>query len=271
MSEFIKKEKNGVVYYTSPQLAACRRISHAFFTRKGGLSKGPFESLNMRFNCDDARENVLRNHIIGGALVGAEPANIVCTNQKHTDRVRVIKGKYTEFDGQDEGVDALVSDVPGLCLTAYFADCQIVMLFDHKKNVAAIVHAGWRGVQNGIVVKTLDIMREEWGCDPADIFAAVGPSICRSCFETDEDVPRLMEEAYGVFAADYIYKEGEKWHVDLKNITYSSLVRYGVSVINIDMSGICTVCDHEKDLFWSQRRCGDIRGVQGAMIMIKNK
>ncbi len=269
MSEFLKNERNGVVYFTSPQLQACRKINHAFFTRKGGLSKGPFASLNMRFNCADERENVLRNHIIGGAVIGAEPSNIVCTNQKHTDNVRVIKGKYVDDERRDEGVDALVTDVPGLCLTAYYADCQVVMFFDHKKKVTAIVHAGWRGVQNGIVPKTLKIMCDEWGTDPGDVLTAVGPSICRSCFETDEDVPRLLRETYGTFAAEYIYKEGEKWHVDLKNITYSTLLRNGISPINIDMSSICTVCAHDKDLWWSQRRCGDERGVQGAMIMIR--
>ena len=269
MAELLKNERKGVVYYLAPQLRGCRAINHAFFTRKGGLSKGPFAELNMRFNCDDDRENVLRNHIIGGALLGAEPSRIVCTNQKHTDNVRIIKGEYDGEAIKKDGIDALVTDVPGLCLTAYYADCQIIMLFDHKRKVAAIVHAGWRGVQNGIVSKTIKIMHDEWGCDAADIFAAVGPSICRSCFETDDDVPELMYKAYGRLAGDYIYKDGEKWHIDLKNITYSTLLRNGLSPINIDMSSICTVCSQEPELWWSQRRNGDIRGVQGAMIMIK--
>lgn len=268
MAEFLKNQKNGIAYFTSPQLTGCRKINHAFFTRKGGLSHGAFESLNMRFNCGDEKENVIRNHIIAGTLLGAEPSEIICTNQKHTDNIRVIKGQYTDDVSSDSGIDALITNVPGLCLTAYFADCQIVMLYDHKKNVAGIVHAGWRGVYNGIVSKTLDAMSDHFGTNPPDVVAAVGPSICRSCFETDEDVPRLMQESYGKFAAEYIYKEGDKWHVDLKNITYSALLRKGVSPINIDMSSICTDCG-APDLWWSQRRNGDERGVQGAMIMLK--
>ncbi len=269
MAEFVKNTKGNMIFYTAPQLSGCRKIRHAYFTRTGGVSEGVFKSLNMRFHCGDEYENVVRNHVTAGLVIGARPEDIVCTRQKHTDNIRVIKGQYTEEKDREAGVDALVTDVPGLCLTAYHADCQVVMLFDHKKEIAAIVHAGWRGVQNGIVGKTLETMHDVWGSSASDVIAAVGPSICRGCFETDEDVPELMKQAYGGFAAEYIYKEGDKWHIDLKNMTYSTLLQHGVSSINIDISNICPCCSHEHELWWSQRRHGDNRGVQGAMIMIK--
>lgn len=268
MAELRKKEQNGFVYYTSPQLEAFRTLSHGFFTRRGGVSEGAYASLNFRFSCDDKYENVVENHVIAGQLIGADPENIVCTLQRHTDNIRVIKGEYSDFDS-NEPVDALITDIKGLCLTAYYADCQVVMLYDKKKNVCAIVHAGWRGVVNGIVKKTLTKMIDIFGCKAKDISAAIGPSICRRCFECDEDVPLKLVEAYESYVSEYIYKEGKKWHVDLKNITYITLTQCGLSQINIDVSSVCPCCTTSEELWWSHRRHGELRGVQGAMIMIK--
>ena len=143
------------------------------------------------------------------------------------------------------------------------------MFYDHKKQVCAIVHAGWRGVANAIAIKTLDKMHELWGCEGSDIIAVVGPSICRVCFETDEDVPSMLMETYDGYVSEYIFKKGDKWHVDLKNITYRALIQWGLSPINVSISSLCPACTHQPELWWSQRRNGDERGVQGAMIMMK--
>ena len=143
------------------------------------------------------------------------------------------------------------------------------MLYDNKKKVCAIVHAGWRGVVNGIVKKTIEKMTDIFGCRTKDISAVIGPSICRRCFECDSDVPDLLYEAYKSAMTEYIYKDGKKWHVDLKNITYVTLTSSGISPINIDVSSICPCCTTGEELWWSHRRHGEKRGVQGAMIMIK--
>ena len=268
MAELIKREKDNFVYYASPQLEAFRSLGHAFFTRRGGVSEGKYESLNFRFNCGDKYENVVKNHLRAGQLIGAEPQNIVCTLQRHTDNIRVIKDTYTEID-KDEPVDAIITNIKGLCLTAYFADCQVVMLYDPKKEVCAIVHAGWRGVANGIVRKTIQKMKDIFGCSGKNISAAIGPSICRRCFECDEDVPSALSQAYDSYVSEYIYKDGAKWHVDLKNITYTAIIQCGISPINIDISSVCTQCTTSPELWWSHRRNGNDRGVCGAMIMIK--
>ncbi|MBR4955493.1 MAG: peptidoglycan editing factor PgeF [Clostridia bacterium] len=268
MAELRKNEKDGITYYTAPQLEPYRDLAHGFFTRRGGVSGGVYDSLNFRFSSEDTQSNVLENHRRAGALLGADESKIVRTLQKHTDNILVIRGEYIPYD-PSEPVDAIVTDVRGLCLTAYFADCQVVMLYDNKKKVCAIVHAGWRGAVNGIVKKTIQKMTDIFGCKAKDISAAVGPSICRRCFECDEDVPILLSQAYDRHMSEYIYKDGKKWHVDLKNITYVALTSSGISPINIDVSSLCPCCTTSEELWWSHRRHKEQRGVQGAMIMIK--
>ena len=253
MAELRKNEKDGFIYYTAPQLEPQRNLSHAFFTRIGGVSGGAYASLNFRLNCDDSRDNVRENHRRAGALLGAAEDSIVTTKQKHTDNIRII-GRDTLQTDTDEPVDALITDVRGLCLTAYYADCQVVMLYDRKKQV---------------VSKTLDKMIDIFGCRAKDIYAAIGPSICRRCFECDDDVPEALFQAYDSYISEYIYREGQKWHIDLKNITYITLTSRGLSPINIDVSSLCPCCTTSEELFWSHRRQGENRGVQGAMIMLK--
>lgn len=268
MAELRKNQKDDIIYYTSPQLEAYRDLSHGFFARRGGVSCGEYDSLNFRFSSDDTTDNVRENHRRAAAVLGADESKIVRTLQKHTDNILVIRGEYIPHD-LSEPVDAIVTDVCGLCLTAYFADCQVIMLYDNKKKVCAIVHAGWRGVVNGIVKKTIQKMTDIFGCKAKDISAAVGPSICRRCFECDEDVPILLSQAYDRHMSEYIYKDGKKWHVDLKNITYVALTSSGISPINIDVSSLCPCCTTSEELWWSHRRHKEQRGVQGAMIMIK--
>ena len=110
-------------------------------------------------------------------------------------------------------------------------------------------------------------MHELYGTEPSELIAAVGPSICRSCFVTDDDVPEKMRETFGGMVQEYMYREGEKWCVDLKNITYTMLLRADVLAYNIDISNYCTCCG-DKKLFWSHRRCGEDRGVHAGMIAI---
>lgn len=267
MADFIQKKKEDLVYYTSPQLEMYPAVKHGFFTRAGGVSTGMYESLNFRFTGTDSRENVMENYRIAAEALGGSAAHIARTTQRHTDCICVV-GDTREFTSVGDGVDALITAVPGVVLTGFYADCQLVMLYDHRKKVCAVAHAGWRGVVQDIVGKTIARMEEEFDCSPSDLIAAVGPSICRSCFETGEDVPGLLREAYGDMVNDYMYEQGDKWHVDLKNVTYMLLLRSGVPAFNIDMCSLCTKCDYNGQ-FWSHRKHGENRGVQAGMIMVR--
>ena len=154
-----------------------------------------------------------------------------------------------------------------MVLCGFYADCQLVMLYDHRNKACGLVHAGWRGIAGEIVRKTIERMQQRYGSNPNEMIAAVGPSICRSCFVTDDDVPEKMRETFGDMVQEYMYREGDKWCVDLKNITYTMLLRADILAYNIDISNICPCCG-DKSLFWSHRRQGENRGVQAGMISL---
>ena len=267
MAELIRKQTGDLITLHSPQLEMFPRLRHAYFTRHGGVSQGVYESLNFRFTGGDDRETVLENYRIAAAFLGGSLDSVARTTQKHTDNIVIVE-EVEGFTSVGDGVEALITATPGVVLTGFYADCQLVMLYDRKTKVCALAHSGWRGVVNGIVPKTVAKMQEAFGTRPSDLVAVVGPSICRSCFETDDDVPTLLREAYGDMVRDYLYQEGEKWHADLRCITHMLLLRAGVLPINIDLSNRCTKCDRE-DLFWSHRRHGEARGVQAGMIMLR--
>ena len=159
-------QKGSLEYLTADALEGS---VHCFTTRYGGVSTGQFSTLNLGTSRGDSMENVLRNYEILGAAVGFSPEDVVHTWQEHTDTIlrvgKVDCGKGL-FRNQPEVCDGLITDEPGVALVCFAADCTPVLLFDPVKNVAAAVHAGWRGTANGIVRKTVEKMAREFGSNP---------------------------------------------------------------------------------------------------------
>ena len=269
MPDLTKTMDNDLVFYTSNQFKAYSQVRHAFFTRVGGVSTGEREGLNFRFreNCNEP--DVLKNFELAAAELGKTIDDVVVTKQMHTDRIVVVSEKPNGFGPilGNEPVDGLLTQVPGVCLTGFYADCQLLLLYDSKTHSIGLIHAGWRGLQNQIITKGIERMGREFGTKPKDLTVAVSPSICRNCFETDDDVFQSLKQVYGERINDYIYKEEEKWHIDLKNITYFVLFSLGVLPFNIDISTACTCCG-SPNLFWSHRRSGEERGVHAGMICL---
>ena len=145
--------------------------------------------------------------------------------------------------------------------------CGTVLLYDPVHQAIGAVHAGWRGCAAGIVEKTVAAMGTAYGSRPAELLAALGPCIGPCCFETDGDVPEAMRAALGAIANAYITVKGPKFHVDLAGLNRQWLLRAGLLPERIEVSGICTAC--RPDLFWSHRKMGDQRGVQAAVISLK--
>ena len=167
-------------------------LSAAFTTRYGGVSEGIFATMNLGFNRGDGEENVLRNYAILAAAVGTEPSRLVLTDQQHTANLRVVSeadaGKGIVKARDYRAVDGLVTDIPGLALVTIHADCAPVYLYDPQRRAVGLAHAGWKGTVLEIGAKMVDLMREAFGCDPADLYAAVGPAICGRCFEIGPEV-----------------------------------------------------------------------------------
>ena len=267
---FQQHEQNGLVWFTADILHA---VPHGFSTRRGGVSPTPWDSLNLRPGQGDSPEALRENYRRFFAVLGLDETHAVLSQQTHTDHVRRVtaadagKGVVRPRDYTD--VDALITNVPGLPLTVFSADCGTILLHDPIHQAIGAVHAGWRGCAAGIVEKTVQAMADAYSSRPADLQAALGPCIGQDCFETDGDVPEAMRAALGTDAEPYIQARGPKYHVDLAGLNRQWLLRAGLLPEHIEVSGICTAC--HPDLFWSHRKMGDRRGVQAAVISLKER
>ena len=264
---FDTHEQHGLVWLTSSLLNGVR---HGFTTRKGGVSQPPFDALNLGISRGDRREDVLENYArICGAL-GMDRERMTLSQQTHSTNVRRIteddagKGLLRRRDYTD--VDAMVTDVPGLPLAVFSADCGIILLYDPIRRAIGAAHAGWRGCAGGILENTVRAMADCFASDPRDLRAAIGPCIGQCCFETDGDVPEAMTAALGDEAAPFLERRGAKYHVDLAGLNRQWLLRAGLMPDHIDVCGLCTAC--RPDLFWSHRKMGDARGAQTALISL---
>ena len=262
----IVTEKQGTLEYLTAEGIS---VPHCFTTRLGGVSTGALASMNIAIKLDETEENVAKNFEILGDALGFGLSDLVLTRQTHTDWVRPVTREDCRgcFHRDYPECDALVTDTPGLALTVFTADCTPILFHDPETGAVGAAHAGWRGTAAGIAARTVEAMVREYGCDPADIRAAIGPNIGPCHFETDGDVPQAMAAAFGDEVNPYIRQAGEKFFLDLKEINALVLRRAGVR--HIELSTECTMCQPQR--FWSHRITGGIRGSQGAIIVCKSK
>lgn len=260
----ITKHMGALEYLTAENIG----VPHCFTTRYGGVSEGYLASLNLGTHRGDKAENVIENFRILGEAVGFRPEELILTTQTHTDIVFPVGKEQLGaglFAPKLPECDGLITNVPGVALAAFTADCTPILLHDPVTGAVGAVHAGWRGTAAKIGAKAVLAMAEHYGAKPENICAAIGPNIGQCCFETDGDVPRAMLEQYGEAAASFIEKRGEKYYLDLKGINALSLQQVGVK--NISRSDLCTAC--QPDRFWSHRKVGNLRGSQAGIIVCK--
>ena len=259
------------VLWMSSSLLDGSGVRHGFSTRIGGVSPAPWDSLNLGPSRGDDPENVRENYRRFCAVLGTVPAKAVLSQQTHTTNLRRVtaedagKGLTRPRDYRD--VDALMTDVPGLALTVFSADCGVILLHDPVHAAIAAVHAGWRGCAGGILAKTVRAMTESYGTDPADLLAAIGPCIGPCCFETGAEVPAAAAALLGG-GTDGLWhrKENGKYMVDLAGVVLRRLEQLGLRRENMEALGECTMCHPER--YWSHRYTGGVRGSQANIIML---
>lgn len=259
----ITKKLGQLEYLTAEGIS----VPHCFTTRYGGVSTGIFDSMNIAIKEGETEENVRKNLSILGEALGFGLDDLVTTRQTHSDIVRVV-GKADRngcFHRDYPECDALVTNDPGVALVIYTADCTPMLFHDPVTGAVGAAHAGWRGTVSAIGAKTVQAMVDAFGCDPANIRAAIGPNIGFCHFETDADVPDALRSAFGAEVEAFIRPQGDKYYVNLKEINALILRRCGVR--HIDISDSCTVCEHTR--FWSHRFTRGQRGSQGAIILCK--
>ena len=259
----ITKKQGTLEYLTAEGIT----VPHCFTTKLGGVSTGVMAGMNIAIKLDETEENVTKNFEILGSALGFNITDLVLTRQIHSDIVRTVTRADCNgcFHRNYPECDALVTNDPGVALTVFTADCTPLLLHDPVTGAVGAAHAGWKGTAQNIGAKTVEAMVRAFGCDPANIRAAIGPNVGYCHFETDADVPEAMIAAYGEEVNAFIRKQGEKFYLDLKAINALSLRRAGVE--HIEISDDCTMCS--PDRFWSHRITGDRRGSQGAIIVCK--
>lgn len=264
-----RQPEGGGRYEVSPVFDAVPAVRHGFTTRLGGVSRGPWASLNLGFRRGDREQDVRENYRRVAGWLGVDPDKITATRQVHSVRVtRVGEEDAGRGVARPAGweTDALICDVPGVTLCAFGADCCILLLCDPAHHAVAAVHAGWRGTAGNIVGRAVAEMTRAFGTDPGQLLGVLGPSIGPCCFDTHADVPQALLSLGDGLAEPYVFPlPGGKFSVDLPGINGALLRRAGMREENLHQSRVCTCC-HDDGVYWSHRRHGDSRGVQAGLI-----
>ena len=267
------QEKDGVYWLTYPGLEAEKEFLHGFSTRLGGVSKEHLYSMNLSFARGDREENVRENFQRIAHAVGFSEEKMVFTHQTHTTNVRKVteedwgKGFSRERDYSD--VDGLITNVSQTVLTTFYADCVPIYLVDPVKKAIGLCHSGWRGTVGRISQVTIARMQEEYGSDPKDILAAVGPSICQNCYEVSGDVIEQFQDSFRekYWKELFYQKENGKYQLNLWKANEIILEEAGITKEHISVTDICTCCNPQ--LLYSHRASKGQRGNLAAFLMIR--
>jgi polyphenol oxidase len=257
-----RDERGGVVVYRFESLPS--GVEAFVSTRHGGVSRAPFDSLNLGLRVGDDPEKVVENRRLLFGELGMSLGQSVWCKQIHADGVTVVSAEdggrgSLEEDSIVEETDALVTDVTGLSLCVTVADCVPVAIVDPERAVVGLAHAGWGGTVSRISSKTVEVMRERFGCDPTSIVAAIGPSIGPAGYEVGEDVIERARAAYGERASEILEPgSGGRAFFDLWSANRIDLEAAGVSGERIEVSGIAS--DRRLDDFYSHRHEGGRTG-----------
>lgn len=263
LSMNVMSERSGLIWieqpvpcFRYPLLSTYPQLSHAVFTRHGGMSPPPYDRLNTSHDVGDLPAHVVANLAIIKTSVGA--ARLIYMNQVHGTEILVIRTVDEMTRVETPTADAIITNVPDLAVLVKQADCQGVILFDPNRGVIAVVHCGWRGSVANILAKVVARMKGEFRCQECDLLACIGPSLGPCCAEF-VDYTKIFPEYFQAFKVNTA-------HFDLKAISRWQLLNAGLRGENIQISDICTRC--HIDLFYSYRGEGKT-GRFGTVAMLR--
>ena len=257
-----------------PLLEKCSFITHAFTTRMGGVSTGDCTSMNLSFTRGDDEAAVRENYRRIAAALGTDAKQFVCSDQTHTTNVRRVTkadaGKGVVIPKDYTDVDGLITNEPGIVLSTFYADCVPLYFVDPVHRAIGLSHSGWRGTVNKMGQVTIEAMKREFGSRAADLYCAIGPSICQDCYEISRDVAEEFMKAFPKHVNDIlIQKSEEKFQLDLWKANEIVMLESGVLPEHLAVTNICTCCN-PTELF-SHRASKGKRGNLAAFLMIKKE
>ena len=271
---FRNVERGGVPYLSFKALEDTGMVINGFSTRLGGASKGRVATMNFSYSRKDDPADVLENFTRMADALGVERDRMVVSYQTHTTNVRRVtredEGKGVIRERDYRNVDGLITDVPGITLVTFYADCVPLYLVDPVHYAIGLSHSGWRGTVRRMGQVTMDAMKEAFGTRPEDVTACIGPSICRDCFEVGEEVAEAFADAFDPKYRDALYRANAKpgkYQLDLWKANEIIFQEAGVPKEQIHTTNICTMCN--SDYLFSHRRVGEERGNLAAFLSIR--
>jgi polyphenol oxidase len=256
----------GELRYYQFDLLRLPGLVHAVFTRHGGVSPIPWISLNLGGLSGDKKENVVENRRRIFEAVGMPVESIYDAWQVHGTDI-ICSGKPRPLDLAHVKADGIITDNPKVTLFMRFADCVPILLFDPVRRVVGLAHAGWQGTIHQIARITVERMASEYGSNPGDILAAIGPSIGPDHYEIGPDVASQVKAAFSDDPAQFLAERDGKTFFDLWRTNQVILEKTGIKQVQI--AGLCTAC-HTED-WYSHRAEQGKTGRFGALIALKEK
>ncbi len=246
--------ENGTGSLHAQMLDDAGGVRHSFSARCGGVSKAPYESLNLSWSRMESFETAKENFQRFCDAFGYDYAKLTIINYEHGNKILPVTH---ENCGQGFGLEALpfcdglISNDPEVTLVTSHADCGVIFFYDPVKRAVGIVHAGWKGTLLRIGAKAVEAMAYNYGSKAENIIAAVGPCICRACFEVDMSLGLDFAKE---FDDEDIFSHGKpgKAQLDLERAAAIQLIDAGVLPQNITLMHACTY--HNEDMFFSYRR-----------------
>jgi YfiH family protein len=242
----LRQDNAGLVTYRFESLPT-EGLSHAVFTRLGGVSQGPFATLNVGHTVGDDPAAVAQNHARIYAHLHLDARQVVTPHQVHGNHVALVSD-------QDSGqalpnTDGLATDQPQVAFLLRFADCQPILLYDPEHQALALVHAGWRGLAQGIARRAVETMQAAFGSQPQALVAGLGPAIGPCCYTVGQNVAAAMGYALADWQQVMLPLGEDTWRLDLPAANAQQLAAVGVQAI--EQAHLCTACHNDE--FYSHR------------------
>ena len=226
-----QRQKGELEYLVFPKLEETGVVEHLFTTRTGGVSNGIYSTMNLSFSRGDDLECVRENYRRIGEVLGTDPEHMVASKQTHTTNIHLVTkadaGNGITRPSVYDDIDGLATDIPGIALVTFYADCVPLYFVDPVHRAIGLAHSGWRGTVAGMGACMVRYMQEHFNSRPEELVAAIGPSICVDCYEVSEEVAEQFRE---VFPEDVLQpgKAPGKYQLDLWKANQSILLRAGI-------------------------------------------
>ena len=282
MEPFMKQDRQGPSLF---MLKAWNEegtgLTAGFSGRGGGVGTAPYDSLNLALHVGDDPGDVIANRKLTAGTLGFSLEDWTCGEQVHGSEVAVIgsdeRGKGSlDRESAIQDTDGLLTNIPGILLTSYYADCVPLYFWDPVHHVVGLAHAGWKGTVARIAGRMIERMSDEFGSNAGDVRTAIGPSIGQCCYEVDDKVMSKVNDLALLAPGNnmdpnllYVDKGNGKYMLNLKEINRHIMIKAGILTDHIECTSWCTSC--RNDLFFSYRKDGGMTGRMASWIGMRKR